>query len=265
MEKIIDCHCHIYPEKIAAKAVDSICEFYSAAMFGDGTRQGLLDRDNVGGIANAVVFSVATTPAQVNRINKFIAENADNSEGRLTGLGTLHPDSENIEGDIEYLISLGLKGVKLHPDFIHTDIDDERFMKIYEILEGRLPILFHCGDFRFNYSNPDKLKNVLERFPKLTVIGAHFGGWSIWKEATEALSGYKQLYVDTSSSLFGLTKEEAVKCIRSFGAQRVLFGSDFPMWDPVTEVKIIKSLGLTDDELDCIFWKNASKLFDIKL
>lgn len=264
MNKIVDCHCHIYPDKIAEKAVESIGDFYVAAMFGNGTLKEMTERDEIAGITNSVIFSVATTPQQVRHINEYIAKTVKESNGRFTGLGTLHPDSEDLEGDIEHIISLGLRGVKMHPDFIRTDVDDERMMKIYSLLEGRLPVLFHCGDFRFNYSNPDKLKNVLEKFPNLTVIAAHFGGWSIWKEATEALCGYKNVYVDTSSSFFGLTKEEAVSCIRKYGADRVLFGADYPMWDPVTEVRIVKLLDLTEEEKEKILWKNAAKLFGIE-
>ena len=105
--------------------------------------------------------------------------------GRFIGVGTLHPDSADIKGDIEHLVSLGLKGVKLHPDIQGFKIDDYRCLKIYELCEeNRLPILMHTGDSRYDYSNPNRLLPVLKIYTELTVIGAHFGGWSIWETAS---------------------------------------------------------------------------------
>ncbi len=261
MNKIIDCHCHIYPDRIAAKAVDNIGNFYNIKMNGGGTLQDLKTRMSRAGVTNCLIFSVATTPHQVKSINEFIAANVNASGGMMKGLGTLHPDSEDIEGDVCHLSELGLKGVKLHPDFLSMRIDDERMQKIYSVCEGRLPILFHCGDYRYDYSNPNRLIPMIKKYPGLKIIAAHFGGWSIWKQAAEKLCGYENLTVDCSSSFYGMTNEEALGCIRLFGAERVLFGTDFPMWDPEEEVRRFYSLGLEKWEQDCIFFKNAEKIF----
>ena len=45
----------------------------------------------------------------------------------------------------------------------------------------------------------------------------------------------------------------------------MLFGSDFPMWDPNDEIEYLLSLGLSDDELAQVFYKNAQKMFEITL
>ena len=106
-------------------------------------------------------------------------------------MGTLHPDSENIKADIEEIVNLGLKGVKLHPDIQKFKIDDYRMLKIYELCESNgLPILMHTGDNRYDYSNPNRLIPVLDIYKDLTVIGAHMGGWSIWEDAYKTLSKY---------------------------------------------------------------------------
>ena len=62
MKQIIDCHCHIYPEKIAAKAVTSIGGFYSIEMDNKGTYDDLMQAGNDAGITKYVIFSVATKP-----------------------------------------------------------------------------------------------------------------------------------------------------------------------------------------------------------
>ncbi len=265
MTKIIDCHCHVYPDKIAKKAAEAIGRFYSIEMDMDGTLETLKAEGKKAGITHYVIFSVATKPSQTDSINSFIAQTVAESGGTMTGLGTLHPDSPDLRGDVERLISLGLKGVKLHPDIQGFKIDDYRCLKIYELCEGRLPVLLHTGDKRYDFSNPNRLKPVLEIFKGLTVIGAHFGGWSIWEEATEELYGYDNLLVDCSSSLYALTPEKATRLVRRYGAEKVLFGIDFPMWRPSDEVARFNRLALTDRERELILHENAEKVFSITL
>lgn len=262
---IVDAHCHIYPDKIADKAVEAIGNFYDLSMYYDGRYSTLVEYGSKIGVKHYVIFSVATTPKQVHSINTFIAETVKMSDGLMTGLGALHPDSDDIEGDIAEIISLGLKGVKMHPDFQKFHIDDEKCYKIYEACQkNNLPVLLHTGDHRYDYSNPDRMKKVLEDFPGLTVIGAHFGGWSCWKEAAETLSEFKNFYVDCSSSFDWLTVEESRHLVKAYGADHVLFATDFPMWNHETEYKRFMDMKLTDEENRLILYKNAVKLFGIE-
>jgi predicted TIM-barrel fold metal-dependent hydrolase len=259
--KIIDSHCHIYPDKIAQKASDATGHFYDIPASLDGRISTLLEHGGAAGIDHFVVQSVATTPKQVSSINNFIAEAVAQSEGKFTGLGTLHPDSEDMEADVNEIISLGLKGVKLHPDIQKVKLDDPRMLKMYELCEGRLHMLIHTGDCRYDYSNPNRLMPILDQFPDLTVIGAHFGGWSIWEEATAQLSRYKNFFVDCSSSLYVITPETAKKLIMAYGTHRVLFGTDYPLWRPETEIARFMEIDLTDEERRDILYNNAANLF----
>ena len=162
------------------------------------------------------------------------------------------------------IVALGLKGVKLHPDIQRVAIDDPRMLKIYELCEGRLPILMHTGDSRFDYSNPNRMKPVLDTYKNLTVIGAHFGGWSVWDEAERMLSGYERFYVDSSSSLYEMTPERAEQLIRIYGVERVLFGTDYPMWEIKTELERFMRINLTESEREDILYNNTARLFSIK-
>lgn len=263
--KIIDAHCHIYPDKIAAKAAKATCDFYEGlGSTLDGTVSTLLKEAEIAGISHCLVQSVATTPKQVSSINNFIATAVAESNGKFTGLGTLHPDSEDIKRDVDEIISLNLKGVKLHPDIQRFKIDDYRMLKIYELCEGRLPLLIHTGDRRYDFSNPNRMMPILDIYKNLTVIGAHFGGWSVWEEATKELSKYKNFYVDCSSSLYALTPEKAKELILSYGTDRVLFGTDYPMWTPKDEIARFMQIDLTTKERKDILYNNAAKMFSIK-
>ena len=114
---VIDSHCHIYPDKIAERASNATGVFYhTGTPQRSGTVSDLLSACEEAGITGALVQSVATTPAQVKSINEFIARTVSEHPDRLVGFGTLHPESEDIEGDVNHLLELGLRGVKLHPD-----------------------------------------------------------------------------------------------------------------------------------------------------
>ena len=261
---VIDAHCHIYPEKIAAKAVNGTDNFYGEHSVGTGTVDDLIEREQKAGIDKFVVQSVATTPQQVSRINHFIADEVSSKPEILTGLGTLHPDSSDIKGDIDELIALGLKGVKLHPDIQAFKLDDYRCLKIYEICEEKgLPLLIHTGDYRYDFSNPNRMLPILDIYTNLTIVGAHLGGWSIYDEAAEKYKDYKNFYVDCSSSFYYLKPEKAKEIIRTYGAERVLFGTDYPMWEAKTELDYFLSLGLDEWEIRCILNKNAKKIFGV--
>ena len=262
---VIDSHCHIYPIKIAKPAVQSTGRFYDMTALCDGTVDSLLSLGDTVGIDRFVVQSVATTPHQVKSINEFIAGEVSLRPDRLIGLGTLHPDSDDIKRDLAHIKELGLHGVKLHPDIQQFKIDDYRCLKIYELCESEnMPILMHTGDYRYDYSNPNRLVPILETYENLTIIGAHLGGWSVWDEAAEKLSGYKNFYVDSSSSLYELSPERAVEIIRAYGADRVLFGSDFPVFSPDIELSRFMALPLSSDERRMILSENVLNLYKIK-
>ena len=267
MKHLIDAHCHIYPDPIARKAVGGISHFYGDLPFDtyDGTQHRLVESATAAGVDHNIVFSVATTAHQVHSINTYIANEQLASGGRFTGLGTLHLESEDMEADLDEIEALGLHGVKLHPDIQNFKIDEPRAMHIFEMCEDRgLPIYVHTGDKRYDNSNPNRVKNVLEAFPKLKFVGPHLGGWSVWEEAAKVLPKYDNIIVDTSSSLYELDPDTARDIIRAYGSERVMFGTDYPMWPVTKELEHMEALGLTDEEYENIYWRTCANLVDIK-
>lgn len=261
---IIDAHAHIFPDKIAAKAAEGIGSFYGIKITFDGTVSSLLDINSKAGVDMALVQSVATVPEQVHNINNFISEQVKLHPDKLVGFGALHPDFPDIEAETDRIISLGLKGIKLHPDFQRFDLDDPKAFPIYEAAEGRLPILFHVGDSRYDYSAPQRLFNVMKRFPKLTVIGAHLAGWTKWDEAADIFAG-SGIYADCSSSLYALEPEHAAELIRNIGTKRVMFGTDYPMWSADEELERFRRLPLTQEEQEDILYLNAARLLGLDM
>lgn len=265
MYKILDAHCHIYPDKIAEKAAEATGHFYGIEMDLDGKVSTLIKEGELAGITHFLVQSVATTPKQVSSINRFIAECVKASGGKMTGFGTMHPESDNPEADFSELLELGLKGVKLHPDIQGFKIDDYRMLKIYELCEKhKIPVLMHCGDKRYDNSNPNRIVPIMEIYTDLVMIGAHFGGYSVWEDAVPKLSKYKNFYIDTSSSLFEVTPKKAREYIDAYGVERVMFGTDYPMWKPKEELERFMQIPLSEEERKAILYDNAAKLIGIE-
>lgn len=256
--RIIDTHTHIFPEKISEKAVENIGSYYNLPMSGKGTTMDLLESGEKIGVEKYVVHSSATRAEQVACINDYVYEEVKKHDN-LIGFGTLHPDMKNPEAEVQRIIALGIKGIKLHPEFQKFRIDDASALRIYAAFEGKLPLLIHIGDENSDFSSPQRLANIIQQFPNLTIIAAHFGGYQMWKDSWKYLVG-KNIYMDTSSSLKFLEPGEAVNMIRSHGIQKFLFGSDYPMWGHEEELTRFLRLNLTDQEREAILYSNAARL-----
>ena len=258
----IDFHSHVYPDAIAPKAADSIREFYHLgddAM--DGKVQTLLEQGTKAGIEKFVILPVALRPSRTRHINDFILGEVA-KEARFDGYGTIHAGMENLSEEVEYIMANGLRGLKMHPDSQVFAIDDPRLFPVYDMIGDQLPILFHMGDHRFDYSHPARLRKVLDLFPKLKVIAAHFGGYSMYDTAAELLYD-KDCFFDVSSSLMFMEEGVAEKYINHYGAERFVYGSDFPMWDPVREMERFLRLKLTDAQKEQIAHVTAEGILGV--
>lgn len=261
--EICDAHAHIFPDKIARKAVESINSFYGLeSNCPVGNPASLLKSGRKIGISRYLVCSTATVPEQVVSINNFIMEQCK-AHPEFMGLGTLHPDFPHIEKEVQRCIDGGLKGIKLHPDFQSFYIDGDKAYGIYEKIKGRLPVLMHMGDSRFDFSHPARLEKVLKALPELTVIAAHLGGYERWDEAIACLY-YPNVRFDSSSSLEFMSAEFARDLIHGFGAEKIFFGTDFPMSAHAEEIDRFMKLKLSDKENKLILGENFKREFSIK-
>ena len=259
----IDFHCHVYPDAIAPKAADNVRQFYNG--LGDpaidGSVRTLLDKGTKAGVEKFVILPVAVRPTRTRSINDFILSQVA-QQPRFFGFGTVHAAMENLTGEVQYIMDSGLRGLKMHPDYQLFPIDDPRLFPVYEMAGEKLPIIFHMGDQRYDYSHPARLRKVLELFPRLRVIAAHFGAYSMHREAAQLLHD-KECFFDVSSSLMFMEAGEAEHYIHHHGAERFVYGSDFPMWDPVTEMERFQRLKLTDAQKEQIAHITAEGILGI--
>lgn len=258
-DPIIDCHTHVYPEKIAAKAVKSVADFYGITLERDGTLDALLKKSADAGVSRCLALAVAVDAPHVIPVNNYLISAVSAHSDRLWGFATLHPDMDDPGKEVERVLKAGMKGIKLHPDMQHFSLADPAADRLFATCEGVCPMMFHTGDNRYHNSNPTLVPAILKRHPRLQLICAHLGGYSEWDDAARCLSDLP-VYVDTSSSSFVLPPERIRTLIDLYGEDRVLFGTDFPMWEPQPEIDFLLSLGLSDTAYRKIFSENIMKL-----
>ncbi len=263
MKGIIDFHAHIYPDGIAEKATAAIGEFYDFAMPFDGTAQSLLFEGKQAGITKFVVHSVATTPHQVRSVNRFLFAASDVNPDFIP-FCTLHPamSREQLQEEVAFALERNARGVKLHPDFQSFAVDGKEAYRIYDVVGKKLPVLLHTGDDRSDLSSPARMVRAAKDFVENTFVCAHFGSYRCHEQMPQYL-GTENVYFDTSSSLAYLSVPQAKGLIRLFGADRFVFGTDFPMWRASEELARFKALGLTKTEMQKILYQNAADLLGI--
>jgi predicted TIM-barrel fold metal-dependent hydrolase len=261
----IDIHTHAFHPKIAHKAVDHLNSFYSITCSGDGTIANLLEREQEAGLEKCVVLCAATAPAQVIPANNYAISLQREHPEQVIAFGTVHPAYENWEKELARLKAAGIRGIKLHPDFQSFWLDDPRLLPIFEAAQKDFVFEIHIGDKTTPDKNPScpyKLASIMRQFPGIRVIAAHFGGYRMWSHALEVFSGtsFENLWFDTSSTTPFASPELAHKLLNTFPRERILFGTDWPLYDPVEELQRLQSLGrLSDSEMEVIM-SNASAL-----
>lgn len=257
-----DVHTHAFHPKIAHKVLEQLSDHYGITPVGDGTVEDLAKRTADAGLDRFVVHTAATAPDQVIPANNWAIDLAGRFEAAVP-FGSVHPGFADWEAQMDRLEAHGIRGIKLHPEFQQFWLDDPALGPIFEAARGRFTLMVHVGDRprpQDNPSCPYKLKRVLDDFPGLTVIAAHMGGYLHWKYALDGLIG-SDAYIDTSSTLPYIDDATLAEIIRRHPRERILFGSDYPLFDPGTEAERIKTrLGFSEAEVDELM-TNSHRLF----
>ncbi len=255
-----DIHAHIFPPHVAEKVIAQLEGYYGFKWEGSGVYEDLIASMDEAGVRRCTIFSCATKPEQVVPVNEYLGSLQAQYPERMVCFGTMHPEFQDPAGEIARLKSMGLRGLKIHPDFQRFKIDDPKMFRIYEAAGEELPLLFHVGDPYQDYSAPRRLGKVLDVMPHLKVIAAHLGGYRAWEEGKRHLVGRKGVFLDTSSSIGYLSADSAREIILAHGCENVLWGSDYPARRHCRAVEDLKSLHLTQEQEEMIFHKNAEKL-----
>ena len=271
---IIDTHAHLFPDELAPKVVSELVHRpKDVRNYTDGTKKGLLASMKKAGIDYTLVLPICAKPTQFDSINRFAAEL--NGKDGILSFGSVHPDCENVKEKLLYIRSLGLKGIKLHPTYQGTYIDDPRYVDIIRTaIELDLLVVIHAGvDAGIPtpvYCPPVRIAHMLDlvyakQHPtKAHIILAHVGGLDMYDEVERCLVG-RNIYFDLSFSLGKIGTVQLLRIIQDHGADRILFASDSPFVDQSDYLKVFDALPLFDDERELILFKNAAGLLGIEV
>jgi len=263
----VDFHTHVFPEKLAARALQQLSDKSGGLrpLF-DGTPEGLANHMKSRGVDLAVVLSIATNANQQRSVNDF-AIAINNGQYPLIAFGSVFPSAPDAADEIDRLARAGIKGVKFHPEYQGFFVDDEWMFPIYErIASLGMITVFHAGaDIGFPkpiHSSPKRIARALPHFGGAPVVAAHFGGYISWDEVEEHLVG-RDVYFDTSFCFGRIPFPQAERIASMHGAGRLLFGSDLPWSDEIDELGLIERLHLSDGELRQILSGNALRLLNL--
>lgn len=264
---IIDFHTHIFPDKIAPKTIQSLGTLAGIQAACDGTLNGLLDSMERYNIDCSIIMPVCTKPQQFDSINAFAKKVNDTYDGKLLSFGGIHPDCEDYKEKLNFIKSLGLRGIKIHPDYQKVMIDDIRYMRIIEYAdELGLIVLTHAGiDIGMPepvHCPPDKMRKVLDSIQPQKMVLAHYGGWKQWEMVLEYLAG-ENVYLDTAFTFDYIEQEMFLKILKKHDKEKILFATDSPWSNAKAGVEYIKNLPVSEEIKAQILGKNARKLLKI--
>ncbi len=278
---IIDFHTHTFPEALAERAVSSLAKSARAKNYLNGTMDSLRNSMKDAGVDYSILLPVVTKPTQQREINRLAMEiNTHSQETGLISFGGIHPDNEDYRQILRHCAGNGMKGIKLHPIFQKTYLDDIRYLRIIDCAcENDLIVLVHAGyDISYPqraYASAPHIISVLDQLKPRKLVLAHMGGWLCWRESEENIIG-RDVWLDTSFSLLPirpapgtsrnpeenppLKTGQFLRMVRKHGADRILFGTDSPWSSQKASIDVLKNSGLTTEELDAILGGNGARL-----
>ena len=261
---LIDFHTHCFPDKLAPRAIEKL-SYVGGGLepYSNGTCEDLRRSMKQHGVDISVVLHIATNPNQQQNVNNFAA--AINGED-IVSFGSVYPDSPDALDELDRIKELGLKGIKLHPDYQGFSVDNPKYKPLYRKISALgLITLFHAGQdigFPPPYgATPEKMARAMEWFDT-PVIAAHWGGCGLSADVLNYLCG-SQLYFDTSFGYSQMPKYYAAKILEVHGADRLLFGTDSPWHTPAMELRLLNSLDLNQEDMAKITHINAKKLLNM--
>ena len=264
---IIDSHTHVFPDSIAEQSIKKLSEIGGEKPVIGGTLSDLLSAMESSGVDMSVVLPVLTKPEQFESVNRFAQQLNDNK--RIICFAGMHPLCENINKYLDFIVSRGFKGVKLHPDYQHTDITDEGYIRIIEGCRKRgLIVAIHAGvdpaSPEHVHCPPDAAAYVVKELTRDEpfIVLAHLGGAKMTDEVERRLVGL-QVYFDLSFVLEETDQTRLKEIIRRHGVNKILFATDSPWRDAKQYIKIIKSLPFNDTERDAILGRNCAELLKL--
>ena len=268
---IIDFHAHVFPEKIASSTISKLQALGGGNAYTDGTTNGLIEALVRAQADVAISLPVLTKPTQFDSVLNFaleVNEKYKDCNRKIISFAGMHPDCENIREKMRKVKDVGLKGVKIHPDYQSTYIDDQGYVEILKCAKDYdLIVVTHSG-VDDGYKDqpvkcpPELVKKVIDKVKHEKFVLGHYGGHKQWDKVYDILAG-ENVYFDTAFTLHEIDKELFIKILSKHGEDKVLFATDCPWRDIKDDIAILNSYDLEKRTLDKLYYKNALKLLGL--
>lgn len=274
---IIDFHTHIFPDNVAIKAIPLLEQKANIKAYTNGTLADLSKKTKEASIDYSLVLPVATSAKQTKSINDFaIMINSKNIN--VISFGGMHPDYEDYETELIRLKDNNIKGIKLHPQYQNSFIDDEKYINIIDkAFELNLIVIIHAGiDIGIEgetKATPNRIINMWNSLKHRGILVlAHMGSWQMWDDVYDNILG-KEFYIDTAFSLDNviqgneslelMKEEEIIRFINKHGSDKILFATDSPWAEQKKYLDFINNLEIDEKDKKNILGLNAKKLLNI--
>ncbi len=238
--KIFDTHCHIgdYGDIRRVSTVDTIRNYVQTY----GIERILLSR----------------VSKNITQDNDAVAAVVKSMSGKLIPQAHIDPTAADAVKEIERCVSMGFKGLKLHPVIDAYNVFDIKLLE--SVLEAaskkHLPILIHTGTPPM--TTPMHVAFLAQNFPQVTLICAHSGLADSTYEILSAAKMAENLYFDTA---LASTPPVLENLISEFGAKRLLWGSDIPYGNFLAEFFRVYSLEISEEQKRMIYYDNAARIY----
>ncbi len=212
------------------------------------------------GIDKAVITPLFDRYGDYQAGNALLAEVIQAHPDRFLGFVRVDPyrTDQALEMIEEGIVEKGFYGIKMHPRSERFHLDDEVVNPIFEAaIDLEVPVLIHGGET--NYCHPLLFGRIAERFPAATIIMGHMGKKEV-SRGIEMAEEFSNIILETSSTGNPKTIEKAVERV---GAERVVFGTDIPFFDPRVEIKKIRLLDVEPKIKSLILGENMRRILNL--
>ena len=274
---IIDAHTHVFPPEVRDNRDDylrrdpAFRELYGSPKTAIAAAEELLASMDAAGVDRSVACGFAWRDAELcRRHNDYLLEAAAKSSGRLVAFCTVQPSDKGARDELKRCASGGARGLgelRPHQQGYGLIDSEETDLLAWAADAYDLLLLFHASEpvghiYPGKAGLPlDQLWRFIEDFPGVTVIAAHWGGglpfYALMPEVRDVLH---RCYVDTAASSLLYRPEVYASGLELVGAERILFGSDFPLIALERALEEVRQAPIDDEARQLILGENASRL-----
>jgi predicted TIM-barrel fold metal-dependent hydrolase len=284
---IIDFHTHIFPKEVrenpdkyrkkdplfrlifGGKRTNMLGETKKAKMIGVEDLIAGMDRS---GVDRSVICGFVWSDDGLTRDgNNYILESVKRYPDRLIGFTSIQlKDRDKTVKEIERCVGLGAKGVgEIVTEPHGVAIDDEKVLRpIVEVSKSlNIPIMVHANETVGHYyvgkakTELSRYYNFILSYPDIDIILAHWGGGLLFYELMpEVARACERVYYDTAASIFLYTPRVYSAAVHIIGADKILFGTDYPLIDHRRYFEQIENSGLPKKDIDKIYGENAERI-----